>query len=40
MICPCTDKICTDPDCKQDGCLIEREEEGEEGQTVEHRERD
>lgn len=29
MICPETDKICKDPDCKEHGCLQEREEEGE-----------
>ena len=30
MICPVTDKICKDPDCKQDGCLEIADEEGEE----------
>ena len=30
MICPCNDKICSDPDCKQDGCIEQREEDGEE----------
>ena len=31
MICPETDKLCTDPDCKQDGCVEQREDDGEEG---------
>ena len=31
MICPFTDKVCADPDCKQDGCLEQREEDGEDG---------
>jgi hypothetical protein len=30
LICPLTDKICTDPDCKESGCLEEKEDEGEE----------
>ena len=31
MICPVTDKICNDPDCKLDGwCLEIADEEGEE----------
>jgi hypothetical protein len=29
MICPATDKICKDPECKECGCLLELEEEGE-----------
>jgi hypothetical protein len=29
LICPLTDKLCTDPDCKQDGCIEQPEEEGE-----------
>lgn len=30
MICPLSDRICNDPDCKQDGCIEMGEEEGEE----------
>jgi hypothetical protein len=30
MICPETDKICKDPDCRAHGCLEQREDEGEE----------
>jgi hypothetical protein len=30
MICPLTDKICTDPECKEDGCLEQEEEDGHE----------
>lgn len=30
LICPLTDKVCHDTDCKQDGCVEQREEEGEE----------
>ena len=30
MVCPFDHKICSDPDCKQDGCAEQREEDGEE----------
>lgn len=30
MICPLTDKICLDPDCKCEGCIELPEAEGEE----------
>jgi hypothetical protein len=30
MICPLTDKICKDPECKQEGCLELVDDEGEE----------
>ena len=29
MICPLTDKICNDPECKENGCVEQREDEGE-----------
>ena len=30
MVCPETDKLCSDPDCRMNGCLEQREEDGEE----------
>ena len=30
MICPCTDKICTDEECRQNGCLEQQDEDGHE----------
>jgi hypothetical protein len=30
MICPVTDKICTERDCKEEGCMEQKEEDGEE----------
>ena len=27
MVCPETDKICSDPDCRINGCLEQREED-------------
>lgn len=29
MVCPATDKICNDRECKDFGCLEQREDEGE-----------
>jgi hypothetical protein len=34
MICPVTDKVCKDNDCKECGCLLEQEEEGEDFSTT------
>lgn len=34
MICPETDKICDDPDCKEGGCLQQLEEEGEDADSA------
>lgn len=29
MICPLTDKVCNDPECREHGCVDESEAEGE-----------
>jgi hypothetical protein len=30
VICPATDKVCKERECKENGCLEERDEDGEE----------
>ena len=33
MICPMDDKICNDQECKENGCVEQAEDEGEEAKT-------